>query len=417
MRHDILYCEGPGDIEASYASWQRGDDFRSETSVTFSSQVFQFCQAHRLSLYAVSYCPRAARLSDKSWTIENKPRREFRWPLIGYHLGLLLYALRLLVLAWRVRPQVILICSGVVGWTFACVLKLSGARLVPVLHNALWPVGHPGNGVRQSLQDGVHRLFWRSCVWQTLAVSPALKSQVEQVAGPDVAANVRVFQPSFSRAFFGDAPPAADFSARPFRILYVGRIEQNKGVLDLVEIAAALLESDPNGFHFDVCGDGSALALLSERVKARGLAQHITLWGRLDRPRLSERYLAAHAVIVPTRTNFTEGFAMVVAEAILHLKPVVTSPVVPASQTFAQAVLLARPDDVQSYVAALRRLSGDRALFEELVGQARRLRSTVFEEHHSFLVALRTLLASPPIVAVGESELDEAMENSVNPPD
>src|SRR6185437_686560 len=280
MRCDILYCEGPGDIVAAHESWRRREQFRSETSVTFSSQVFEFCAGQQLSLYAVSHCPRADRTAEAAITVENKPRWLCRLPLIGYHLSLFIYALRLLVLALRLRPQVILVTSGVVEWGFACLLRLSGAKVVPILHNALWPVGYRPGGLRQWVQERVHRFFWRVCVWQTLAVSAALADQVRATAGA-ATTPLTLFQPTFSREAFAELPPAAGFEARPFRVLYVGRIEENKGALDLVPIAAELLARCPGGFEFDVCGDGSARAELDARVRSAGLQAHFRLYGRL----------------------------------------------------------------------------------------------------------------------------------------
>ncbi|HEX4049386.1 MAG TPA: hypothetical protein VHY19_00710 [Steroidobacteraceae bacterium] len=183
MRTDVLYCEGPGDIVAAYASWKAHEDFKNETSVTFSSQVFEFCAERGLSLHALSHGPRADLMADGLCIVENKPRLAIRLPKIGDHLSLLLYALRLVWLVLRIRPRVIVVCSGVVGWSLAPLLALTGAKIVPLLHNALWPVGFHRAGLRQALEDTTHRFFWRHCVWKTLVVSPALEAQVRHIAG------------------------------------------------------------------------------------------------------------------------------------------------------------------------------------------------------------------------------------------
>lgn len=391
MRRDILYCEGPGDIVLSYTSWKLGQDFKSETSVTFSEQLFEFCAEEGLSLHAISYGPRAAIVVDADCTVENKPRLQIGLPKIGYALSLLIYAFRLLVLVLRIRPRFVLICPGVVGWLLAPLLGVTGAKIVPILHNALWPIGNRPKGSSQALKDLAHRVFWRHFVWQTLTVSAALEAQVRQVAKAGHTLPIITFQPSFPRSAFGNVPLPKRFEDRPFKVLYVGRIEENKGALDVVDIASRLLATSPNGFLFDICGDGAALACLRDRVRALGLDGWVRVHGQLDRPALLQRYAEAHVVLVPTRTTFTEGFAMVVAEAILCLRPVVSCAVVPATQTFAGAVMLAEPDDIGSYVNVLGQLSTDVRLYQALVAEAGRLRPEILDDRKSFLAGLRAL--------------------------
>ena len=63
----------------------------------------------------------------------------------------------------------------------------------------------------------------------------------------------------------------------PFRVLFNGRVEANKGVFDLVSIAASLAATRPGEFHFDVCGDGSALEELRIEVVGRDLQDLVSV--------------------------------------------------------------------------------------------------------------------------------------------
>ena len=101
------------------------------------------------------------------------------------------------------------------------------------------------------------------------------------------------------------------------------------------------------------------------------------------------RYLETHIVIVPTRSTFAEGFAKVVAEAILLLRPVVTSPVVPASEVLAGAIMLARTDDARSYAEVIGEIQMDEQLYLRLVANARWLRPSILDDSTAFLAALR----------------------------
>jgi glycogen(starch) synthase len=376
---DVLFCEGPGDIVASYASWKRGIDHPSETSLTYSGQFFEFCRLENLTFHAVSYCTRAETVVDGMSTVSNLPRRNLRIAKVGYELTVFHYALRLLMLALREKPKTICIDSGVTDWAYLPLLWLSGAKIVPVLHNALWPEGFRPTGIGAKLRHAVYRFVWRHCIWHTLAVSAACSRQVTAIAGP---VPVTLFKGSFPAATFQEVPAPKDHASKPFRVMFAGRIEENKGVFDILSMAEKLPD-----IEFTLCGDGSAL----DEVR-RQAGSNVTITGRLNRAELVARYLETHIVIVPTRSTFTEGFPMVVAEAILLLRPVVTSPVVHAPEALAGALLLARTDDAQSYVEAIREIQTDEQLYLDLVANTRRLRPSILDDSTGFLAALHATL-------------------------
>lgn len=373
---DALYCEGPGDIVAAFRAWQKGADFTKETAVTFSGQFFAFCRQERLSFHAVSYCDRAESVSDGGNTVENLPRRSIRFPKIGYELTVFVYGVRLLLLALRIRPRVIYVASGVTDWVYLAILRLSGARIVPILHNTLWPEGfRPKAGLRQRIYGWV----WRRCVWHTLGVSPACIRQVRLVAAAPVPATV--FKPSFVAGSFPEVH-SAEITAQPFRVMFAGRIEADKGVFDILEMAHQL----PNTL-FSVCGDGQQLPEIRRQIATREL-NNVSAHGKLDRPALIDQYLAAHVVIVPTTARFAEGFAMVVAEAILLLRPVITNAVVPAAEVLQAAVVSVDTSDTRGYVRAIERLRCVKEDYARLVQGARELRSFILDDSTSFLQAL-----------------------------
>jgi glycogen(starch) synthase len=375
--HHVLYCEGPGDIVASYASWKRGIDHPSET---YSGQFFEFCRLENLTFHAVSYCIRAETVVDEMSTVSNLPRRNFRIPKIGYELTVFVYALRLLMLALRERSKMICIDSGVTDWAYLPLLWLSGAKIVPILHNAVWPEGFRPTGIGAKLRHAVYRFIWQHCIWHTLAVSAACGRQVTAIAGP---VPLTVFRASSPATTFHEIPAAPkDHASKPFRVMFAGRIEENKGAFDVLSMAEKLPD-----IEFTLCGDGSAL----DEVR-RQAGSNVTITGRLNRAELVRRYLETHIVIVPTRSTFAEGFAQVVAEAILLLRPVVTSPVVPASEVLAGAIKLAGTDDARSYAEAIREIQMDEQLYLHLVANARRLRPSILDDSTGFLAALRATI-------------------------
>ena len=387
MGFDVLYVEGPGDIVAAFESWRAEREHASETSVTYSSQLFSQCKRQGLSFMAISYCARKAEVVGPGFIVANMPRAALRVPKIGYQLGLYLYAMRLLALVARHRPARVLVASGVTAWNALPLLGLTGAEVVPILHNALWPAGfRPRRRVRDVAPWASKRPP------RSLVVSAAIRRQLAEI-NAEAGARAIEFRPSFPAEEFAEPLPP-QHGATPFRVLFAGRLEENKGVLDVLEIARRLQELEPGAFHFDVCGGGSQAKALDAAIETQGLRNVVSVWGRLERVQLLRRYEAAQVCIVPTRSSFSEGFAQVVAESILLLRPVVTSSVVPASEPFRSAVCLATTDDVASYVSALERLRTDAAYFSRLVAACVELRPGILSREHSFEAALGHLMTS-----------------------
>ena len=93
-------------------------------------------------------------------------------------------------------------------------------------------------------------------------------------------AGLRVFCPLCERAYRGWV----------FQVLYVGRVERDKGVIDMVEVATPLQHQSPHQVVWEVCGNGSALVELDRAVRARGSDNVFRLRGTLDRFALRDAY-------------------------------------------------------------------------------------------------------------------------------
>jgi glycogen(starch) synthase len=371
LKRDVLYCEIHGNIASAYETWKRGELLSSETGLTFSGQLFDACKSLGLSFHAVSFCGDSKSIRDERCTVENRKRFDIRIPLVGHQISMLLYATRLFFLALRVRPKTIFVCHGASEWGYLAILFLTGARLVPVLHNTLWPYGFPERGIKARFRRWGERLIWKRA-HRVLAVSWAAAEQV----GTD---NVLVFKPSFPQGAFEGALPTT-WVVKP-RVLYASRLEEDKGIFDLLAMAKRLPHVE-----FAVCGTGSALHELSKTE-----LPNVFRYGRLNREDLLEEYRKAHLVIVPTRSTFAEGFCMVVAEAVLLLRPVLTNEVVPAARVLKDAVVLAKTDDVESYVSAIAAMSAER--YQLLVDGARGLREVVLDDSTSFRARARQALS------------------------
>jgi len=149
-----------------------------------------------------------------------------------------------------------------------------------------------------------------------------------------------------------EVPDAAGEEAEPPEVLFVGRLSQEKGILELVQAA--------QGMKLVVAGDGP----LREHVPgALGFVPHHALGPLYER---------AAVVAVPSHR---EGFGMACAEAMGHGRPVVASAVGGLLDLVVdgETGLLVPPRDVAALRAALERLLADGALRRRL-GEAARER-------------------------------------------
>jgi glycogen(starch) synthase len=141
-----------------------------------------------------------------------------------------------------------------------------------------------------------------------------------------------------------------------------------------------------------LCGEGSALPALRERIVAAGLESHIACPGHLQRDQMIGHLASAACVVVPTRTSFPEGFNKVVVEAVLAGRPVVTSRVCPALDEVRPAAVEVEPDRPGAYADAIEQLMTDRALFDAKVAASGALRARFTDPAFGWLAQAEALL-------------------------
>lgn len=105
-------------------------------------------------------------------------------------------------------------------------------------------------------------------------------------------------------------------------VVSVRRLVPRMGLTDLVE-ALALTGRDAAAPRLAIAGTGPEHDLLRARVDAAGLAERVTLLGRVDEARLPDLYRSASLFALPTRS--LEGFGMVTGEALASGLPVVAT--------------------------------------------------------------------------------------------
>jgi glycosyltransferase involved in cell wall biosynthesis len=222
-----------------------------------------------------------------------------------------------------------------------------------------------GGGFRQfaSVRSG---LLMRRWIRHTLERSSLVIALTEGWAG-----FVRGFAPRARVTVVPNAVPLPQRSsdrAESGRILFLGRLEQAKGVAELVDAAALLAPRFPN-LRLVLAGDGE-LDTWRAAAAEKGVAQLVELTGWLD-PAAREQQLNRAAVFC--LPSHAEGLPMALLEAMAAGKAVVASRVggIPEAVRDGENGLLVPPRDAQALATALARVLEDAGLRARLGEQAR----------------------------------------------
>ncbi|MEM9729230.1 MAG: glycosyltransferase family 4 protein [Myxococcota bacterium] len=357
-RPRVFYAAGgPGDVLRAHRHWREQVPDTREISVTFSSQIADYCEAHASAAYFVSPHPEAVKVEDKQFVIEHRPRPMPNAAGIMYHLRELWYGGGLVATALRFRADVALLDSGATTYPVMFIFKLFGLKVIPILHMTLWPAGHRPSGKKADAFWFASSAFFRYAADAVVGVSPECLRQIDELTGGHAPPSFQALAQFWSHSFSSPTPPPAH-DAR-FNVLYVGRLESNKGVFELVEAAATLERELPGRFHFRIFGEGAAADELRANIEERGLGNVVEAPGYLLPEDAPAERARSHVGIVPTRSDFNEGMAMTAIESILAGRPLVATSVVPASEVLSEATVVCEPDNSESIARALKDLASD----------------------------------------------------------
>jgi glycogen synthase len=393
----VFYCSSAGNIIESHHYWKRKQNNPTEVSITFSSQIEDFCRDIGATAYFVSAYAQKTQLTDGDFTLEHRPKRTLHG--IKWHLGEIIYGLGLLATALRFRAQVALIDSGSTHYFVLTLFRAFGISVVPILHNTLWANGFPPVKPFSRLVLRLDRFFWGWVPKAVVAVSPECVRQVDSLRGKK---RYPIFETraQFDPDYFARIPPPPPHEQRPFQIMFIGRVSRSKGVFDILEIARKIEDTHPGLVRWEICGRGSDFDELVVRHGELKLGGVVKLRGWTPLEELVGVYAKSHASIVPTRSTFAEGLAMTAAESILTGRPVITNPVVPALELLRFACVEAKTNDVESHLRAVLRLATDADLYRRTRDASLGYKRQFYDRDNGLAAVLKRALASQ----IGTSE-------------
>lgn len=170
------------------------------------------------------------------------------------------------------------------------------------------------------------------------------------------------------------------------RLLFVGRLEPEKGLTVLLE-AVALLKKYRSNFHLDIVGSGQDLRQLTKLIEQMDIGGNLSLWGYLPfGDMLFKRYRQADIFVLP---SLSEGTPNVLVEAMAFGLPIVASNVGGCQRLVhdRRNGLLVKPRDAEALSNALLELLDDEGLRTQLGLQARRdVHPWLLEEQQAFML-------------------------------
>ncbi len=156
-----------------------------------------------------------------------------------------------------------------------------------------------------------------------------------------------------------DGPLRTEFKDDRLNIFFVGRLEERKGVGDLIR-ACALVKKDFPGFRLIIAGPGIRLRYYYQMLAKSLVGDNVVFTDYVPFNELPKYYRTADIFCAPATGG--ESFGIVLIEAMASGTPVVATsiPGYASVLTDGQEGLLARPENPRSLADALLRLLNDR---------------------------------------------------------
>lgn len=383
----MVFAMGPGDILTSFQQWLGGDKLGGAPSLTYTAQTLDFCKEHQCAAWLISSYGDGKIQETDLLRIENRPKPQVGQGGLSYHWQQWLYCLSLVRSARAFKAAHLVVDSGTTHWFMLFIAVWCGIEVHVSFHNTYYTVGRWQTTFSKSIIRWFDGLFFRWGSASALGVSHECGKQYVELGGSSN--QFYLYNAQFRAEDFCDFKPRQGKSDG-FHLLYVGRLEVDKGVIDLLTAVKQVMDAHPNrALLVSYCGGGAARALIEQALqRSPELMGRVRLLGHLNREALLQAYHHCDVVVVPTTGGFMEGFPKVAAEAMLCRRPLIISDAVPTIPGLMNASLVYRADDSADLARVIQSLWMDPGLYHRLARCTETIAPTFTDPSKGLCVAL-----------------------------
>ena len=209
-----------------------------------------------------------------------------------------------------------------------------------------------------------------------ITCSASMSDEITELFGPGLA-EIRVIRNGIDAALW----PFARRRPRqgPAQLLYLGRLEYEKGVHDAIAALPRIRRTHP-GTTLTIAGDGTQQQWLVEQARKHKVLKATAFVGRVDHEDLVRLLHTADAAVLPSHY---EPFGIVALEAAATGTPLVTSNVGGLGEAVinGQTGVSFAPRDVAGLAAAVRAVLDDPAAAQRRAVAARERLTSDFDWH------------------------------------
>lgn len=287
------------------------------------------------------------------------------------------------------RPDVVHAHDWLVAHPAIALAEYYDVPLVSTLHAT--EAGRHSGWLSGTINRQVHSVEW----WlanesdSIITCSASMEEEVTELYGSSLAP-ITVIRNGIDVATWSyrDRAPRSG----PPRLLFVGRLEYEKGVQDAIAALPRIRRSHP-GTTLAVAGEGTQYEWLREEARTHRVLRSVNFLGGLDHTELLGWLHGADAIVLPSRY---EPFGIIALEAAAAGTPLVASTAGGLGEAVVDGVtgLSFQPGDVDGLTSAVREVLDDPAAAQRRARAARERLTEDFDWHQVALDTAQVYLSA-----------------------
>ncbi|HLL60765.1 MAG TPA: glycosyltransferase family 4 protein, partial [Candidatus Nitrosocosmicus sp.] len=160
--------------------------------------------------------------------------------------------------------------------------------------------------------------------------------------------------------------PSNSFTSQAIKLLFVGRLEVEKGIFDLLKSFIRLKKKVPK-LVLTIIGAGSKKKMIYKFINHHNLLRFVTI-KNISYSQIHTLYNTSDIFVLPSKPTkyWQEQYGMVLLEAMASGLPIVTTNTGAIPEVVGNAALLCKPGDVAELTQSIYKLICDESLRKDL---------------------------------------------------